>query len=578
MGNLPENWIETSLDELCENIRGVSYKKGEAIIYPESGYLPILRANNIDEDNLVFNDLQYVPYKNINQRQKLQKYDIIIAMSSGSKKVVGKTAQLLQDWEGAFGAFCGVLRPSESINKRYLGQFLKTKYYRNKISELASGTNINNIKLEHFKEILVPLAPLNEQERIVAKLEKLLAEVDTAQVRLEKIPQILKRFRQSILIQAITGELTKDWRKKNLDIGSAEELLKRIEKKRNNQKRKTTKANKVASNFDYMQLPEIPDNWVWSHLQDLGELSRGKSKHRPRNDARLFGGEYPFIQTGDVARSGGFITSHTQTYSEFGLAQSRLFPANTLCITIAANIADTGILTYPACFPDSVVGFIPEEGMFEVLFAMYFIQVMQNDIETFAPATAQKNINLEILYSISVPVPPIEEQQEIVKRVKALFEKAERIEERYKKAKSFTDKLTQSILNKAFKGALVPQDPSDEPASVLLERIKNSKTEKKEIKNIKILASTVKVKTGVVDPDTKISEETIQMKEDLIELLKDYPQGLSPEDLLHKAGYSSKEVNDEDIIEFYTKLSQLIKDQLIEEKDLTGHNVLIRMK
>jgi type I restriction enzyme S subunit len=210
---------------------------------------------------------------------------------------------------------------------------------------------------------------------------------------------------------------------------------------------------------------------VWSTIQNLGELSRGRSKHRPRNDPKLFGGNYPFIQTGDVAGSTGRIKSHSQTYNEVGLAQSRLFPANTLCITIAANIADTGILTYPACFPDSVVGFIAEEGFIEVLYAMYFIQTAQNDLKTFAPATAQKNINIEILSSLPIPVPPLDEQHEIVRRVEALFKIADDIEKRYKKAKAHVDKLTQSILAKAFRGELVPQDPNDEPASELLMRI-----------------------------------------------------------------------------------------------------------
>jgi len=174
--------------------------------------------------------------------------------------------------------------------------------------------------------------------------------------------------------------------------------------------------------------------------------------------------DYPFIQTGDVASSNGRIRCHSQTYNEAGLAQSRLFPINTLCITIAANIADTGILTYAACFPDSVVGFISEEGFFEVLYAMYFIQTAQNDLKTFAPATAQKNINLEILSGLPDPVPHLEEQHEIVRRVEALFKIAADTEKRYEKAKTHVDKLTQSILAKAFRaGSSSPRIPPTNP-------------------------------------------------------------------------------------------------------------------
>ena len=108
---------------------------------------------------------------------------------------------------------------------------------------------------------------------------------------------------------------------------------------------------------DATALPSLPDGWCWATMPQLGELGRGKSKHRPRNDPRLLGGKYPFIQTGDVRRADTWLREFTATYSDVGLAQSKLWPAGTLCITIAANIAETAILTFDACFPDSVVGF-----------------------------------------------------------------------------------------------------------------------------------------------------------------------------------------------------------------------------
>ena len=104
-----------------------------------------------------------------------------------------------------------------------------------------------------------------------------------------------------------------------------------------------------------------PKGWPLIKFSEIGELDRGKSQHRPRNAPELLGGPYPLIQTGDVANSGGYIRSYKSTYSEIGLKQSRMWPKGTLCITIAANIAKTGILTFDACFPDSVVGFSPNK-------------------------------------------------------------------------------------------------------------------------------------------------------------------------------------------------------------------------
>jgi TIR domain/Type I restriction modification DNA specificity domain len=137
-----------------------------------------------------------------------------------------------------------------------------------------------------------------------------------------------------------------------------------------------------------------PKHWNLSLLSEEGILDRGKSQHRPRNAAHLYGGSYPFIQTGDVANSNGLITQYSQTYSEAGLAQSRLWKKETLCITIAANIAKTAILGFDACFPDSIVGFIPGPRITVEYVRQWFASI-QDRLEKIAPQSAQKNINLE---------------------------------------------------------------------------------------------------------------------------------------------------------------------------------------
>lgn len=151
------------------------------------------------------------------------------------------------------------------------------------------------------------------------------------------------------------------------------------------------------------ELPELPVGWMWNYLDNLGELARGKSKHRPRNDPRLFGGDYPFIQTGEVKAAPKIIRSFTNTYNEVGLAQSKLWPAGTLCITIAANIAETAFLGIDACFPDSIVGFISLQSVANDEYINLFIQSAKHRIEEYAPATAQKNINLATLEKLVLP-------------------------------------------------------------------------------------------------------------------------------------------------------------------------------
>ena len=148
-------------------------------------------------------------------------------------------------------------------------------------------------------------------------------------------------------------------------------------------------------------------------LPELGEFGRGVSKHRPRNDPNLLGGEYPLIQTGDVANAGLYITSYNSTYSEFGLKQSKMWGKGTLCITIAANIAKTAILEFDACFPDSVVGFTANENTNNI-FIHYWFSFFQAILESQAPESAQKNINLKILSELKVIVPKKEKQDEFV--------------------------------------------------------------------------------------------------------------------------------------------------------------------
>ncbi|AFZ43616.1 restriction modification system DNA specificity domain protein [Halothece sp. PCC 7418] len=149
-------------------------------------------------------------------------------------------------------------------------------------------------------------------------------------------------------------------------------------------------------------------------LDELGIVGRGRSRHRPRDAEHLYGGKYPFIQTGDVKHSNLYITQYSQTYSEAGLAQSKLWKAGTLCITIAANIAETGILGIDACFPDSIIGFTPDPEKANVKFIKYlFDALLKKRYKLFTQGAAQDNLSQSKLLSIKFPVPDIKTQNKI---------------------------------------------------------------------------------------------------------------------------------------------------------------------
>lgn len=182
-------------------------------------------------------------------------------------------------------------------------------------------------------------------------------------------------------------------------------------------------------------------SWELKSFDELGFIGRGKSRHRPRNDESLYGGEFPLIQTGDVKNANLYITEYSQTYSQKGLDQSKLWEPNTLCITIAANIADTTILGIQACFPDSIIGFVADENVCDVRFIKYHFDIVQKQMQMVSQGATQDNLSLEKLLKFKVPTPPLETQKRIasilsnyddliennLKRIKLLEETAQNI-------------------------------------------------------------------------------------------------------------------------------------------------------
>lgn len=382
--------------------------------------------------------------------------------------------------------------PEEQIDPRFVEAYLQTTVVRDEIDRMKTGGSDSGLNLTHnrFRKLSIPVAPLKEQQRIIAKIEELFSELDAGVQELRKAQTQLKRYRQAVLKAAVTGELTREWREAHREeLEPASELLARILKERrkrweSDQLAKLATDSRATKNDawkrkydepispDATALPQLPHGWTWVTMPQLGELNRGKSKHRPRNAPHLYNGDYPFIQTGDIRRASGLLRQYRQTYSEAGLKQSRLWPKGTLCITIAANIAETAILGFDACFPDSVVGFRAETDTCDIRFVDFFIRTAKQNLERYAPATAQKNINIEILSDVAIPFPPLLEQRQIADEVERIFSITDASEQIIEARLKQAERLRQSILKQAFEGKLVPQDPNDEPAELLLERIR----------------------------------------------------------------------------------------------------------
>ena len=397
ISDYPLPWPLVPLRTVAQLVRGVSFTGDEAHDSRRPNHLPVLRAGNISDRLITDSDLQWIPESRISSEQRLRVGDIAICMSTGSASVDGKTAALEQEWDGCVGAFCAIIRSCGYIYPRYLAAYLRGAQFTQWRKNQAQGANIQNLRGSELLVFPIPLPPLSEQRRIVEILQE---------------AEEIRRLRAEA--EAKTAE-----------------LIPAI----------------FSDTFGDLYFGKSP--FPLRPLSSIGELDRGKSKHRPRDEESLYGGPYPFLQTGDVAQANGWITSFSQTYSEKGLDQSRLWPTGTLALTIAANIGSTAILTFDACFPDSVVGFTPKSGI-SVEYVRWWLLGYQKKLEIQAPQGAQKNINLEILRSIQIPVPPLELQL----RFKAAIQNLrEQFNETASGAKSFSA-LVSSLSAHSFSGQL----------------------------------------------------------------------------------------------------------------------------
>jgi len=499
-----EDWVEVELGEVCFTTSGGTPSRQNKSYF--EGDIPWVKSGELDK-GLILDSEEHISEEAIkNSSAKLfPKGTLLFALYGAT---IGKMATLGIS-AASNQAICGIYE-NDFLLSKYLYHYLSNKK-RELIGKGIGGAQ-PNISQTILKQLPISLAPLPEQRAIVAKIETLFSDLDKGIADLKTAQAQLKVYRQAVLKKAFEGELTKEWREQQTNLPTAEALLAQIKEERQKhyeqqledwknavtaweengkEGKKCSKPKKLIeisnlSEAELSKLDPLPNEWVYSYLSYAGELARGKSKHRPRNDFKLFeNGKYPFIQTGDV-KAQKIITEFNKKYSDFGLQQSKLWTKGTLCITIAANIAETGFLGIDACFPDSIVGFTPFNVIIEDQFIEYFFQLAKNRIAAYAPATAQKNINLTILEKLVVPFCSKEEQHQIVQEIESRLSVCDKVEQSITESLEKAKALRQSILKKAFEGSLLStaeieqckQAPDYEPAAALLAKIKAEKSKK----------------------------------------------------------------------------------------------------
>lgn len=451
---IPLNWTWLTLQDYLD-VRDGTHDTPK---YVENGY-PLITSKNISGGKLDFSDVKYISkedHEAISIRSKVEFGDILFAMIGSIGNPV------LVDTEQEFSIKnVALFKPYNRriTNIRYVLKYLI--YIADHLKANAQGAVQSFVSLNVLRGTAIPIPPLEEQQRIVEKVDELMQlcnqleqqqtlssdahatlvdtllkaltesnDADEFQANWQRIvanfdllfttEYSIEQLKQTVLQLAVMGKLVKQ----DPSDEPASELLKKIaDEKAKLIKEGKIKKSKPLPEIDPTKVPfEIPLNWAWARFSELGEFGRGKSKHRPRNDPALFNPPiYPLIQTGEVARAKNIIREYHSKYSEIGLAQSRMWSEGTLCITIAANIADTAILGFDACFPDSVVGFVPVKPLDSARYLLFFMKTAREQLLAYAPATAQKNINLEILESVYIPIPPLNEQNKIIEKVDSII-------------------------------------------------------------------------------------------------------------------------------------------------------------
>jgi type I restriction enzyme, S subunit len=496
VSDLPESWEAASLVELCERLVDGSHNPPPAV---ESGR-PMLSARNINDFRVMFDDYRLISesaFEQENARTQVAPGDVLLTIVG----TIGRTAVVAETHPPfALQRSVAVLKP-RGIDSRYLAYALNSPERQQWLADNAKGTAQKGVYLKTLGAARIPVAPSAEQVRIVSKLEELLSDLDAGVVELKAAQKKLARYRQSLLKAAVEGTLTADWRAQHTPTETGTQLLERILTERRfrweaKQLAKFKEQGKSPPKDwqkkylapvrpDTTELPQLPEGWVWASLDMLGEIASGVAKGIKRNAGTVVR-EVPYLRVANVQR-GYLDLSEVKTI----LATERDIEELTLVDgdVLFNEGGDRDKLGRGWVWREEVESCIHQNHVFRMRPYLSELQpeLLSHHGNTFGKLWFQNagkqttnlaSINMTMLRAFPVPVAPAEEQVEVLEQIKAQLDSLDRQEAATNLAMKQAAAQRQNILRAAFAGQLVPQDPADEPASVLLERIRAERAER----------------------------------------------------------------------------------------------------
>ena len=483
---LPPGWARAPLGEIATLLNGFAFKPSD---WKGDG-LPIIRIQNLNNPNAEFN---YCP-------------------SDLPPKFVVRAGDLLFAWSGTPGTSFGahiwrgrmawlnqhifrVEFSEEHLDKRFLRLAINHNL-QDYISAAHGGAGLAHITKGLFERSQLLIPPFPEQHRIVAEIEKHLTRLDAAVAGLERVRANLKRYRASVLKAACEGRVVPTEaelaRAEGRDYEPASALLARILDERRTrweaeQLAKMRAAGKAPKDdgwkvkypeptpFPRENPPPLPEGWHWATVDQLSVVVRGASP-RPAGDPRFFGGSIPWITVGALtADENTYLTQVSESVTEAGRQASRYVEPGTLLLTNSGvTLGVPKITLVGGCINDGSVALLHVDGPAKV-YLHYFLKSQTRVLRAINQGAAQPNLNTGIVRAIRVPLPPLAEQHRIVDEVERRLSVVGEAERAVQVGLRRAERLRQAILKRAFEGKLVPQDPNDEPSSVLLERIRGER-------------------------------------------------------------------------------------------------------
>ena len=525
---LPEGWIEASLGEVTHKKVEQGSPVGHTFSYIDIGA--------IDRTTKSITDIEPQPSDKAPSRakQKVKAGDVLISMTRPNLNAVAMVPDSLRGGTASTGF--DVLRPI-TVQSAWLFAHVRSKFFVDEMTKLVQGALYPAVKSGDVRASRIPIPPLNEQRRIVTKIEALQERSDAAKEALDAIPPLLERFRQSVLAAAFRGDLTKDWRAKNPNVEPASRLLERIRKERKarfiamaaekararaeakatqagkpwtaadnetvlaKERAKAEKKYKAPEPVDTTALPDLPEGWCWAAFGEVFHVAVGATPSR--REPSYWGGPVPWVSSGEVAFCRIDSTRETITNDGLRNTSTELHPPGTVLLGMIGEGKTRGqaaILDIEACNNQNCAAIrvsetgIPPEYIYRLLEGEYA------RTRRVGSGNNQKALNKTRVQQLRIPLAPLAEMRELSVALESRLEVVDSYDAALQDSQQLLPSLNQSILAKAFRGELVPQDPSDEPASVLLERIRaeraQAEAEKKGRKGKRAKVSSASTRRG----------------------------------------------------------------------------------